>query len=181
MSFLWEETNMFIVYHYSPPKRESHISDTEKREEYEVGRWIWSGSRGRPHHWRYHQREILTTDTAYCPCHSYLPEPIHHKSYMFLHPGKGAAENLLVGLGAKTLYSWEIGEVSWRTWAVTPWQARPFTLWHNVARYALKVSHGGGLDMSFSGHWFLSPIHNKLFCRQKEKEGGGMGEEWGSW
>lgn len=181
MSFLWvEEINMFMAYHYSPPKRKPYEWHREKGA-MRSRRWIWSRSRGRPHHWRDHPREVLTRDTTYCPCHPYLPEPIHHKPYMFLHPGKGSAENLLVGLGAKTLYSWEIGEVSWRTWAVTPWQARPFTLWHNVARYALKVSHGGGLDMSFSGHWFLSPIHNKLFCRQKEKEGGAMGEEWGSW
>lgn len=26
-----------------------------------------------------------------------------------------------------------------------------FTLWHNVAWYALMAYHGGGLDVSFSG------------------------------
>lgn len=112
--------------------------------------------------------ELLTNSSAYCSTCPCFPEPALYKPSLICHLGKGKEKGAAVPLP-----SWATGDGSWRTWPATPLTGASLTRRPNVAWYALKASHGGGLDMSFSGHWFLSPIHNKLFCRQKEKWGVG--------
>lgn len=176
-SVLWlVRMKVFIAHHYPEPERDSPTSDAGKREGCRSRRG-GSGSADKTSSLKVSPKGVVNQKLCLLSSNclsswAYSLQTLHDPS-----PRKGWRAEPSGGLGATPLHSGETGEVSCRIWAASPLTGASFTLWHNVAWYALKASHGSRLDVSFSGHWFLSLIHNKLFCRQKEKVGSRV-EEW---
>lgn len=147
--------------HYNPEEKAMWVTRTQDW-------WILVRVMGRSSSLKLSSKRVINQRPS-SPSWAYALQALHVR-----HPGKSEEESLLAGAGP--FHMWEIGGVSLVDVGCEPWQEHPFTPYCGLV--CCEGPPGSGLDMSFSGHWSLSPIHNKLFCRQKACRGGGRGRRW---